>query len=111
MSCCAPGSEPNAGLADPASSASEILLASHRLDGDLRQTDLAVPGIHCGACIHRVEAALNALPGVCRAGFARVVERGGEHDRHTRQNAGEQQQAVLERVQAEEAGCVCEHRQ
>ncbi len=54
---------------------------------------------------------LNALPGVCRAGFARVVERGGEHDRHTRQNAGEQQQAVLERVQAEEAGCVCEHRQ
>lgn len=67
MSCCAPGSEPNAGLADPASSASEILLASHRLDGDLRQTDLAVPGIHCGACIHRVEAALNALPGVAAA--------------------------------------------
>jgi Cu2+-exporting ATPase len=64
MSCCAPGSEADIGWGDPASRADEIRLASRLVDGGLRQTDLSVPGVHCGACIQQVERALNALPGV-----------------------------------------------
>lgn len=64
MSCCAPGSDAIHALTDPAARAEEVILASRIVDNGLRQTDLSVPGIHCGACIQRVETALSALPGV-----------------------------------------------
>ncbi len=63
MSCCAPGSDIAFGL-DADSRAEEIRLASRAVGDGVRQTDLSVPGIHCGGCIHRIETALQALPGV-----------------------------------------------
>ncbi len=64
MSCCAPGSEMVLGGDDPNGRAAEILLASRNVGDGLRQTDLSVPGVHCGGCIQSIEKALNALPGV-----------------------------------------------
>ena len=64
MSCCAPGSEVSLGLAGAGDRANEIRLTSRMIGDGLRQTDLSVPGLHCGACIQQVEAALAALPGV-----------------------------------------------
>lgn len=45
----------------------EVLLASRPIAGHLRQTDLSVPDVHCGACIHTVEQALGRLEGVASA--------------------------------------------
>lgn len=42
----------------------EVLLVSRSIAGGLRQTDLSVPDVHCGACIRTVEKALGALDGV-----------------------------------------------
>jgi Cu2+-exporting ATPase len=64
MSCCGTGAE-LAMLA--ATDPREVLLASRPIAGNLRQTDLSVPEAHCGACIHTVEKALGALPGVSSA--------------------------------------------
>ncbi|UDF29119.1 UNVERIFIED_ORG: cadmium-translocating P-type ATPase [Roseateles sp. XES5] len=70
MSCCAPGTEgvveaERARQALPSSE--ELMLASRPVGEGLRQSDLSVPGVHCGACITTVEGALNALPEVARA--------------------------------------------
>ncbi|MCA1493807.1 cation-translocating P-type ATPase [Sinorhizobium alkalisoli] len=69
MSCCAPGVEtvvePERGLGLPASE--ELWLASRSLGGGLRQTELSVPGVHCGACITAIEGALRTKPEVERA--------------------------------------------
>ncbi len=64
MSCCMPGVRQAAVAADPANRTSEILLASRTVADGLRQTDLSVPGIHCGGCIQKIENALGALAGV-----------------------------------------------
>lgn len=63
MSCCAPGVEAAAGLGG-AQSREEVRIASRDLGGGLRQTDLAVPGVHCANCIRAVETGLARLPGV-----------------------------------------------
>lgn len=67
MSCCAPGTEGALDVASPAGvlpSAEELMLSARDLGGGLRQTDLSVPGVHCGACIVTIEEALSALPGI-----------------------------------------------
>jgi Cu2+-exporting ATPase len=67
MSCCVPTRELVLATADAGTRIEELLLASRVVGDGLRQTDLSVPGVHCGACIQSVEKALNALPGVERA--------------------------------------------
>ncbi len=65
MSCCAaPAGNLALVMADPQSDANEILLASRLVGDGIRQTDLSVPGVHCGGCIRAVETALGTLPGV-----------------------------------------------
>jgi Cu2+-exporting ATPase len=64
MSCCAPGAELYLYQAD---GAEEILLASRIVDDGVRQTDLSVPDMHCGACLHKIETGLETLTGVRRA--------------------------------------------
>ena len=68
--CCAPGTEgavelERLGHALP--STEELLLSSRQVQPGLRQTDLSVPGVHCGTCITTIEKALRALPEVERA--------------------------------------------
>lgn len=49
---------------DTQSTEGEFRLASRALKGHLRQTELSVPGMHCGGCIRRIEKALGELPNV-----------------------------------------------
>ncbi len=63
MGCCGPGAELTA-MPGASASDEEILLASRVVADGVRQTDLAVPAIHCGACIRTIEKALGGLAGV-----------------------------------------------
>ena len=70
MSCCAPGTEGSlefsrSSLIMPSSE--ELMLASRLLTPGVRQTDLSVPGVHCGTCITTIEKALQAEPSVQHA--------------------------------------------
>ena len=51
-------------LPDARAASEEVLLASRIVADGVRQTDLSVPAIHCGACIRTVEKALGGLAGV-----------------------------------------------
>lgn len=64
MGCCGSGAELKATLPTPRASNEEVLLASRVVADGIRQTDLAVPAIHCGACVRTIEKALAGLPGV-----------------------------------------------
>jgi Cu2+-exporting ATPase len=64
MTCCTSAGGIALTVANDINKDGEILLASRIVGDCLRQTDLSVPSIHCGACIRNVETALAALPGV-----------------------------------------------
>lgn len=63
MSCCAPGAEDVAASRVALPSEEELRFAARDLGNGVRQVELSVPSVHCGACIRTVEHALNALPG------------------------------------------------
>ena len=65
MDCCAP--DVDAASLERRTNDDELRLASRDIGGGLRQTELAIPGIHCGGCVQRIEKTLNKLPGVVRA--------------------------------------------
>ncbi|OCW57751.1 cation-translocating P-type ATPase [Hoeflea olei] len=70
MSCCAAGTESAAelqALETQAPSAEEMWLSSRSLGKGLRQVDLIVPGVHCGACIALLEKELPRIKGVDHA--------------------------------------------
>lgn len=70
MSCCAAGTESAAeleALKSEAPSAEEMWLSSRALSEGLRQVDLIVPGVHCGACIALLEKELPKTAGVDHA--------------------------------------------
>ena len=69
MSCCGDGGalDPRL-LADPdAVRAEEFRRSAHRREDGTIHYVLSAPGIHCGACIGRIEKALTQLSGVCSA--------------------------------------------
>lgn len=68
MTCCAPGVEAAAELQNaPETDDSILLSASLTLENGERQLELAVPDIHCGACISTLERALDQLEMVVNA--------------------------------------------
>lgn len=67
MSCCVPAGAFAASTQDTRNRADEVLLASRVVGDGVRQTDLSVPGIHCGGCIQKIEKSIGALPGVEQA--------------------------------------------
>jgi Cu2+-exporting ATPase len=64
MGCCGPGVELTAMPPGARASDEEVLLASRMVAEGIRQTDLAAPTIHCGACVRTIEKALGGLVGV-----------------------------------------------
>ncbi|WP_420409990.1 cation-translocating P-type ATPase [Hoeflea sp.] len=101
MSCCAAGTESAADLdrlESEGPSAEEMWVSSRPLGNGLRQVDLIVPGVHCGACIALIERELPKSPGVDHArvnlSTRRVsvvfADRGGEgHAEHVLGSLGE----------------------
>ncbi|MAW88418.1 MAG: nitrogen fixation protein FixI [Phyllobacteriaceae bacterium] len=67
MSCCAPGTEGEACELDSLPLDEELRDASRPVGEGVRQSDLSVPGVHCGACIVAVENALANVEGVVSA--------------------------------------------
>ncbi|MAY60819.1 MAG: nitrogen fixation protein FixI [Rhizobiales bacterium] len=70
MSCCAAGTESAPELDALRSAlpvADELALASRSIGDGLRQCDLIVPDVHCGACIALLERELPKIDGIERA--------------------------------------------
>lgn len=70
MSCCAAGTESAAdleALKSQAPSPEEMWLSSRALSDGVRQLDLIVPGVYCGACIALLEKELPKLQGIDHA--------------------------------------------
>jgi len=69
MSCCAPTEIVSdlERVERSAPSPEEMLLASRKLGDGIRQSDLSVPGVHCGGCIQKIESTLSKLDGVVAA--------------------------------------------
>lgn len=63
MSCC-PQPLDSYDAFDGTAARQEIRLASHELEGGLMQSDFAVPGVHCAACIRTLETGLMRIAGV-----------------------------------------------
>ncbi|HEY8595864.1 MAG TPA: heavy metal translocating P-type ATPase [Devosiaceae bacterium] len=64
MSCCAPGAEAAAELAatpSPETDDETLLASSRALEDGLLQLELAVPDVHCAACMSTLESALGRL--------------------------------------------------
>lgn len=64
MTCCAPSEFTDIAVRALGPADEEIRLAAQTINGDLIQTELSVPAIHCGACIHKIETALGRMNGV-----------------------------------------------
>jgi len=62
MSCCAGGTTVNAANMGDTPSRDAVLHSSQKLEDGRIRTVLALPDIHCGGCIRKVEGALSALP-------------------------------------------------
>lgn len=67
MSCCGSGAGYQQVAPDPLAAGEEMWLASRAVADGVRQTDLSVPGIHCGGCIRAIERVLRELDGVEQA--------------------------------------------
>lgn len=67
MSCCSPSDARLEVERFHPLQREELFLASRNLGDGMRQSDLSVPGMHCGACISAVESALSATEGVTKA--------------------------------------------
>jgi P-type Cu2+ transporter len=64
MSCCGSGEKLALLAPDARATGEEVLLASRVVADGVRQTDLSVPTVRCGACIRTIEKALGGLAGV-----------------------------------------------
>ena len=64
MGCCGSGAELALLAPDARAIGEEVLLASRVVADGVRQTDLSVPTVRCGACIRTIEKALGGLTGV-----------------------------------------------
>ncbi len=64
MGCCGPGADIALHFAGARAESEDILLASRIVEPGVRQTDLSIPSIHCGACIRSIESLFGELPGV-----------------------------------------------
>src|SRR5215212_9413821 len=64
MACCGSKAGLTALLPEARAASEEILLASRIVAQGVRQTDLSVPALHCGACIRTIEKVLGELPEV-----------------------------------------------
>jgi P-type Cu2+ transporter len=71
MSCCTAGGTCDVAMVGSGSAHEheEVLLASRAIGNGLHETSFAVPTIHCGGCMQKIEQALAALP---RVEYARV---------------------------------------